>query len=295
MPVCLLHLYTFLLGSLDTESHSKGNLAVLGRRYLHDNSISLTSYPEGKDGFHPYLEISWTALDNGLDEGYDLIRELLFETRISDSDEIGKIIETIQTDYRYDMSDNIETIMTERAFGRESKRIRYDSFVSGLEYYDFLTRTRKLLQDDPAAVTAKLKSMQDILNNRTNAVAIFAGNESSITLNRSLAEQFFDSLNARDTERAEYDLPVPEKNEALIIDSSVQYNMQNISYKEMGYDDYEGWMTVAAHMVNDFYLTPILRDKYGVYDPYCANNNSGGAEAYTFSPMTIPTLPRHSK
>ena len=32
----------------------------------------------------------------------------------------------------------------------------------------------------------------------------------------------------------------------------------------MGYEDYEGWMTVAAHMVTDFYLTPLLRDRYGV-------------------------------
>ncbi|MCR4632945.1 MAG: hypothetical protein K5648_02335 [Erysipelotrichaceae bacterium] len=51
----------------------------------------------------------------------------------------------------------------------------------------------------------------------------------------------------------------------------------------MGRDDYEGWMTVAAHLVNDFYLTPILRDMYGVYDPYCANDNTGGGGIYIFS------------
>ena len=278
-----LNLYAFLLGSLDTESHSKGNLATLGRRYLHDNSIALVSYPDGRDGFHPYLEVSWNALDDDLDEGYDLIRELLYETRFDDPDKIGEMIETIQTAYRYDMADSVETILTERAFGRESKRILYDSYMSGLEYYDFLTRTQELLQEDPAAVTAKLETIQDVLNNRTNAVAIFAGNENSITRNRSVAGQFFDSLEARDIERVEYDLPVPEKNEAMIIDSSVQYNMQHISYKAMGMEDYEGWMTVAAHMVNDFYLTPILRDMYGVYDPYCANDNSGGAGIYIFS------------
>ena len=97
------------------------------------------------------------------------------------------------------------------------------------------------------------------------------------------ADRFFDSMDAKKTERAEYDLPVPEKDEALIIDSGVQYNMQNISYSAMGVDDYEGWMTVAAHLVNDFYLTPILRDMYGVYDPYCANNNEGEGGIYIFS------------
>lgn len=80
--------------------------------------------------------------------------------------------------------------------------------------------------------------------------------------------------------RVEYDLPLPEKSEALIIDSSIQYNQQSISYQVMGYEDYEGWMTVAAHMVTDFYLTPLLRDRYGVYDPYCANQNTSDGGIY---------------
>ena len=132
-------------------------------------------------------------------------------------------------------------------------------------------------------MTAKLKSIQDALNNRTNAVVIFAGNERSIDLNRSQADKFLASLNARDIEHVKYDLPVPEKTEALIINSSVQYNMLNVSYKAMGLNDYEGWMTVAAHLVNDFYLTPLLRNRYGVYDPYCGNKNTSDGGIFIFS------------
>ena len=79
------------------------------------------------------------------------------------------------------------------------------------------------------------------------------------------------------------ELPTPEKDEALIFDSGVQYNALTVSYSAMGRNDYEGWMTVAAHIVTDFYLTPILRDRYGVYDPYCANNNTSDGGIYIFS------------
>ena len=284
-----LSLYTFLLDSLDTGSHSKGDLAVMATRYLYDSNISVTAYQDGKDGFHPWLEISWTALDDDLDEGYDLIRELLFETRFDDPDKILEQIETLQAGYRSAFTENIEEIMVNRAFARDALRIRYDSYANGLDFYDFLVRAQKQLQDDPGTVTAKLQGIQASLNNRTNAVAIFAGNESSIERNRVLADKFFASLDALMTERAEYDLPVPEKNEALIIDSSVQYNMLNISYNAMGLSDYEGWMTVGAHIVSDFYLTPILRDRYGVYSPYCANNNSsdGGIFIFTYQDPNI--------
>ena len=217
-----LSLYAGLLTSLDTETHSRGDLATLLRRYLHDSNISVTSYLDGKDGFHPWFELSWTSLDDDLDEGYDLISELLFETRFDNPDKILEMTETILAAYRYDIPDNIETLLVDRSFALYSQRIRYNSYAGGLEYYDFLVHTQKQLQEEPGAVMAKLKGIQAALNNRTNAVVIFAGNESSIGLNRSLSDKFLASLGADKIERAEYDLPAPDKDEALIIDSGIQ-------------------------------------------------------------------------
>ena len=56
-------------------------------------------------------------------------------------------------------------------------------------------------------------------------MVIFAGSESSIDLNRSLSDKFLASLGANKIDRIEYDLPAPDKDEALIIDSGVQYNL----------------------------------------------------------------------
>ena len=224
--------------------------------------------------FFDYIDLSFDNSHNELQ---------LDELPSNDDDKLLKQIQTIQAAYRNGIDQNIEDLMLNRAFARDSLRMRYDSYIYGLEFYDFLVRTRKQLQEDPGTVTAKLQGIQDKLNNRMNAVVIYAGSENGIALNRSLSDQFLASLNAEKIERAEYDLPVPEKKEALIFDSSVQYNMMNISYSALGMEDYEGWMTVAAHIVTDFYLTPILRDRYGVYDPYCANKDVSDGGIYIFS------------
>ena len=278
-----LNLYADLLTSLETQSHSLGDLARMTRRYLHEGGISATSYQDGENGFHPWLELSWIALDDDLDEGYDLIRELLFETKLDDPDRILEQIESIQADYRYDLASNIEDLMRERAYARDSQRMRYNAYMHGVEYYEFLVRAHEQLQDDPGAVAAKLQRIQDALNNRTNAVVLFAGDESSIALNRSLSDGFLASLDAAGIEQRKYDLPAPEKDEALIFDSSVQYNALTVSYSALGREDYEGWMTVGAHIVTDFCLKPVLRDQYGVYDPYCANFNTSDGGIYIFS------------
>lgn len=278
-----LNLYTDLLGALESRSHSQGDLARLSRRYLHDRGIVATAYQEGEDGFHPWLELSWTALDDDLAAGYDLVRELLLETRMDDPDRILEQVETLQARFRYELADNIEELIRERAFALDAMRLRYNAYAHGVDYYDFLVRTQQQLREDPDGVIAKLKGIQDALNNRTNAVAMFAGNEGSIALNRSLSDKFLASMEARGIERRPLDLPVPEKDEALIFDSGVQYNALTVSYRATGRDGYEGWMTVGAHLVTDFYLTPLLRDGYGVYDPYCANFNTSDGGIYIFS------------
>ena len=167
--------------------------------------------------------------------------------------------------------------------------MRYNAFAHGLEYYEFLDRTQKQLQDEPDTVTAKLEEIQSRLDNRTNAVAMFAGNENSIALNRQLADGFLASMDAQKIERAEYDLPLPEKNEALVIDSSVQYNMLSASYKELGLDGHESGMDVLACLVTDVVLTPLLRDQYGVYSPYCTVylSGDGGMYIYTYRDPNI--------
>ena len=284
-----LALYTDLLTALETDSHSKGDLAWMISRYLYDHSILASAWQDGKDGVHPWLQLSWTAMDDDLEEGYDLMREILFGTRFDNPAKILEQVQAIRAGLKSDIAEDPEELMLNRAFARDSQRMRYNSFARGLEYYEFLGRTQKQLQDEPDTVTAKLKEIQSRLDNRTNAVAMFAGNESSIALNRQLADGFLASLDARKIEQAEYDLPLPEMNEALVIDSSVQYNMLSASYTALGQNGYEGGIDALAGLVTDVFLTPLLRDQYGVYTPYCAAylSDDGGMFIYTYRDPNI--------
>ena len=284
-----LTLYTDLLTALETDSHSKGDLAGMISRYLYNYRILASAWQDGKDGVHPWLQLSWISMDDDLEEGYDLMREILFGTRFDDPVKILEQVRAIRAGMKSDIADDPEELMLNRAFARDSQRMRYNSFAQGLEYYEFLGRTQKQLQDEPEAVTTKLKEIQSRLNNRTNAVAMFAGNENSIALNRQLADGFLASLDARKIEQAEYDLPLPEMNEALVIDSSVQYNMLSASYRALGQNGHEGGMDVLAGLVTDVVLTPLLRDQYGVYSPNCTVyiSDDGGMFIYTYRDPNI--------
>ncbi len=263
-------LYTGLIGKLDTEAHSKAELVNLYSRYLYNGSIYLSLVKAGKDGYHPYLCMNWIALDEDLEEGYNLMHELVFGTKVGDTVKLQELVQSVKADMKSMITLNPADTLVQMALARTDGLYAYNSYALGIEYYEFLSEVEQLLTDNPVTVTDKLQAIQDYLNNSTNAVAMCAGNETSIALNRQLSDAFFSSLDSRAIEPAEYDFSVPSRRTALIVDSNTQTNMIAGTLETTGLEDFDGHLSAVSSLVTDSFLIPELRDQYGVYTP--ANN-----------------------
>ena len=270
-------LYTDLIGDLDTAEHTKAELANLWSRYLYNGSIGLSLPQEGEDGYHPYLRMSWIALDDDLAAGYELMHELLFDTKTDDAAKLLDQVQALKADMKTSITASPATLLLRRGLAPTKPLFAYNSYATGLEYYEFLCVVEELLQDDPAAVTTKLESIKAYFNNRTNALTMCIGNEQSIALNRELADAFLDSLDAREITPAAYDFPLPAKHEALVIDSGVQHNLLVGDLAAAGLESFDGGLSAVASLVSDNLLIPLLRDQYGVYTPM-----NGIYEDYTY-------------
>lgn len=280
-------LYTDLLYELDTAEHNRAALAKLAGRYLYAGGIRLSLPQEGEDGYHPYLRLQWIAMDEDLDEGYDLMREILFDTKVDDPAKLLEQVRAIRTGFRSGITDSPFGLMVRRALAVKGELYRYNTYARDLEYYDFLGRVEQMLESDPDAAVSKLKGIQAFLNNRTGAVTLFAGNEDSIALNRTLADAFLAALDARDIQRAEYDLPVPARSEALVIDSGAQHNVLVACYEDLGLEGFTGDLDAVTNVISDAYLYPLLRDQYGVYTPIHAAMEPDGLYIYAYRDPNI--------
>lgn len=268
-----LHWFTLYLGlitQLDTTAHTKAELATLFSRYLYSGSIDLSLPRVGADGYHPYLCLSWIALDDDLAAGYDLMHELLYDTKVDDPAKLLEQVQSLKANTKSNVTANPAGTLMGRALAAAGERYAYKCYATGLDYYTFLGEVEKQLADDPDAVTAKLKGIQEYFNNRANAVTVCAGNEASIALNRELADKFLASLDEKAIAPAQYAFPVPEKREALIIDSSVQFNMVAAHLGAVGLEGFDGRLDAVTKLVSDAFLVPQLRDQYGVYTPWSA-------------------------
>ena len=267
---------------MDTDAHTKEELNVLCARYLYDKTIGV-DVSGNKEGYHPYLFLGWIAMDDDLEAGYSLMNELVFHTQFTDTQWLLERVQAQKASVRASINGSPYNVSLYRAMAIDSPLYRYYNYLNYLDYYAFLEELEAKLAEAPEEVVQHFQLLQAFFANNAGAIAGFAGNEESIRRNRPLADAFFAQMDSQPREPMEYDLPIPAKREALIADVNIQFNNVIASYDALGMEGYDASLSAISSLVSDQFLTPILRDQYGVYTPWCGAFEADWGAVYLIS------------
>jgi len=270
-----LMLYSSLLGKLDTKLYTKEQLTTKVMRYLNGASVSLTTLPEKGDRnkFTPLMTASWLGLVSEYEEQLDLVKEIFLNTKFSDTDTILSVVKQQIASMKNQFINNPLNLLLFRNLALANNCINYTNYITGLDYYNFLVQLEQTLQTDPGAVLAELDSLHKLVVNRTNMIAMFSGNKDSIKKYEKAIKAFINELPAKEITAQDYSkLPKPAQREAIILDTSVQYNMISAAYEDMG-TEYNGKYIPIGAVINDNYITPKIRFGYGAYSGLVQTNN----------------------
>ena len=261
-----LNLLSDLLGRLGTGKYTREQLSKLTMRHLESARFSVgTISSKDPDVFTPVLATSWLGLMGEYGDQVDLLKEIVLNTDFSDSDTVLSIIRENIANMKQSISAEPLQLLMSRSQALLSGSSKYANYVSGLEYYDFLVQLEQLMQEQPEAVIAELESVYRLVVNRTNMIVAFAGNESGIGVFKDKINTLINALPAEKIVPQDYSvLPGPAKREAISLDTAVQYNMLSSSHDRMGVE-YNGKYIPIILMLQDTYLTPLLRYQNGVY------------------------------
>ena len=269
-----LKFYKDLVSYLDTEVHSRNEISTLATRYLSDGHIYLMLQQMPDKSVNPYLQFIWTARDEDLEAGYGLMEEMFFKAKLNDTGRVKDGVNALLTAARSEVYDAPYSEVIRRSMTGMSEVYAYSAYLGGVSYYEFLTKVAEQLENDPKALTDSLLSLRNKVASRDGAVIEFAGSAESAAVNRKQADAWMARLAGEAREKAERRIPVYERNEAIVTDSSVYYNGISASYEDLGIDkDDESFETtvklmaaeVLSQIVTDKYLIPQLRDGKGVY------------------------------
>ena len=270
-------LFNSLVGRMDTDAHTRDELDLLTDRYLYKKEfrLSLLDNEDEPDGYHPYLRMGWICMKDDLADAYDLMYELLHGTQFTDTQALLDNVQALKANLRTTIDTTSYQMQLERALAVDIPLCRYYSYFNYLEYYNFLCGVEKTLSENPDEIVAGLQDVQSRLCTSSGAISAFAGDAASIDVNRPLADAFLAKLNAEPGEYPDYDLPVPDTREAVIINSGMQFNGRFASYEALGMDEFSGDLDAIMKLVGDVYLLPQLRDQYGVYSPWAGALDEG--------------------
>ena len=266
LPAESLHwfqLYTDLLGEVDTSAHTRQQLAALGTRYLYSGVIKASLPYEGQTDM--FLRAAWIATDEDMKPAYDLVAELLFDSQFTDAQRVLEAVSARKSSLKTSLTQNIYSSQLYRAQSLSNPSTRVYNYMTEIDYYLFLEQVEAQMAQQPDAVLMMLQQVQAMVNNSTGAISAFAGSAESAANHRIVADAFIAALNAREVVKAAYDLPVSTRSEAIIVDSSVQYNLQYATWEELGLEEYSADFDAVTALVADTFLYPLLRDQYGAY------------------------------
>ena len=281
-------LYISLIGQLDTSVHTQQELSSLIARYLFGLETRYAMFDTyGTKDFQPFLRAGWITLEEDLQQGYDLLYELLYDTQFTDTETLAGLIDRELSAQKNAVTYGAYTVMLYRMLGAGSPLYAYYDHLSGLDYYDFLVKADALIESDPAAVTAALEKIQNHFHNRTDVVSLFAGDSAMFEANTACADEFLSKLEAKPVVPVKYSFEAPARREALIIDSTVQYNGIVGDFDALGLPDYTADLEAVSALVLDKYLIPELRETYGVYTPMHGFLENGGTYLLTYSDPNI--------
>lgn len=261
-----MRLLTELQEYLDSQEHTREELAVLQQHYFYGGSVNYTIMRD-QDKPHPYLTISWISLTDDLQNGYDLAYELAFEQAI-DEEHLPQIKDAVQgllAGRKSTITETPYSVIVYQGLARGDETMALSDACGNLNYYAFLQDAEKMLEEDPDALLAKLCEVRELLRNRNGAIAAYAGDEASFAANRELEAAFFDRLKDEEKEQAVYDLGEAANSYGLVVDSSVNYNGFAADFETLGVEGYDAGMEVVTSLVTDQFLYPLLRDQYGAY------------------------------
>ena len=255
-------LFSELLGSLPTRTHSLEELVIEKNMWLGNIRAYLEAYTNTDDIRHVRLKfvMDISCLEQNLMRAVKLGEELLYDTILEHPEIILKRIRQS----RMELERGFVTSGNSYASGRAAAHYMPEGTAreryNGIHYYQFLGKLLKNFDADQGQMIRELKEIQEKLCRKSNLVMSFTGTEKAYGDFRQLIAASGFCGSAREREPGWYqDKLLPGKSEAFIIPSEVSYVALG------GIGEYTGEDYLLGRMVSFDYLWAKIRAEGGAY------------------------------
>lgn len=283
-----MSLLSTVLGYIDTSKHSF--LEFSNEVNIFTGGISSDVNLYAKAGVPNQsvrkFEIKTKVLYENMEKAFELMKEMLFETKLDDEKRLKEIVQELISRLEMKMNSSGHVFAVNRAMSYFSQNSCFNDLTGGIAYYEFLKELEANYEERKDTLIAKLSEvLHEIIRKDNLMVSITADKQGY-----QLMEQEIRTLNKDLIEKTEQNAPsaltTQVRNEGIKTSSKVQYVARAGNFIEAGYS-YTGALRILKVILSYDYLWLNVRVKGGAYG--CMSGFSMDGNGY-FASYRDPNL-----
>ncbi len=270
-----------ILGYVDTERHTYGDLA--SEIFLNSGGLnfSVTSFPQMETGgFTGVFSASVRVLYEKLDFGFGILGEIFTESKLDDEKRLREILNEVKSKGQMKLMGSGHTIAVSRATSYFSDTSYYNDLTGGIAYFNKIEEWVRDYEEKKAEIIAGLKRVIKNMLTVENMTVSYTADAEGFSYLPEAMKQLTSVLPKGDGTIYPFAAPRENKNEGFTSSSKVNYVARCGTFAGSEYS-YTGVLRILKVILSYDYLWMNLRVKGGAYG--CMSGVSRSGEGYFVS------------
>ena len=255
-----------VLSMVDTGQHRYEELNPMIDLVMGGFNISTELYSRfrEKEKFVPTFEIKAKYFDERSAESFDLIREILLESKFSDLRRIKDILVEIKNSMQSSFLGAGHSIAAARAMAAVSKQAAFSDLIQGVTYYRFICDLLNNYDAVAGDMTENLKYVLGLILRSENMIVDYTGDRTEADLLKERIAAFKEELFTEKHRPVSQNIELVRNNEGLITSGQVVFVCRAGRYDRHGLT-FNGALKVLKVFLGYDYLWMNVRVKGGAY------------------------------
>ena len=255
-----------VLGSVDTENYSYEQLGYeIDKRTGNISQMTMAAIPGWKvENYRFFFGTNMSVLSSQTDAGLELIEEILFKSRLDDTQRIGQTIAECRSRTAGFMMNSGHTVASARALSYLTEYSCMREEMSGLKLFRFLEEAEADFEEKKDEIVKKLKETLKFILRKDNLMLDVTGSRKELESLKGKMGRMLKNLNDKPAEFKKFSKKPVRANEGFTNSAQVQYVCRAGNYAAHGLE-FDPSLYILKTILGYEYLWNEVRVKGGAY------------------------------